>query len=91
MRLSKSEIKRESNKWYNPLLCIYPAVSNHWLIRLVHKRGGADARDVYQHGEQVKPNMLIRKYNGYEIGIYCFKDSNTGRIIISSIWKRDRA
>ncbi len=50
----------------------------------------ADARDVYRHGEEVKPQMLVRKYNGYEIGIYYFTDTKTGKPIISSIWKRNR-
>jgi hypothetical protein len=49
-----------------------------------------DAEDVYQHGDQVKENMLVRKYNGYEIGIYYFKDNRTSLPVISSIWKRER-
>ncbi len=50
----------------------------------------ADARDVYEHGYSVKDSMLVRKYNGYEIGIYYFLDPQTGRTIVTSIWKRDR-
>jgi hypothetical protein len=50
----------------------------------------ADARDVYYRGSVIKPNMMLRKYNGYEIGIYYFKDKLTGQPIITSIWKRDR-
>lgn len=49
-----------------------------------------DAEDVYQHGDQVKENMLVRRYNGYEIGIYYFLDKHTGKPVISSIWKRER-
>jgi hypothetical protein len=49
-----------------------------------------DARDVYAHGSMVKPNMMVRKYNGYEIGIWFFKDTVTGQAIITSIWKRGR-
>jgi hypothetical protein len=49
-----------------------------------------DAIDVYYHGQEVKPNMLVQKYNGYEIGIYYFKDKRTGQPLISSIWKRAR-
>ena len=50
----------------------------------------ADAKDVYEHGYSVKDNMLVRKYNGYEIGIYSFKDSRTGQAIVTSIWKQER-
>jgi hypothetical protein len=49
-----------------------------------------DAHDVYQHGTQIKENMLVRKYNGYEIGIYSFLDKRTGQPVISSIWKQVR-
>jgi hypothetical protein len=49
-----------------------------------------DARDVYYHGSQVKPNMMVKKYNGYEIGIWFFNDKVTGQAIITSIWKRGR-
>lgn len=44
---------------------------------------------LYNHGEGVEQNMMVRKYNGYEIGIYYFKDGRIGQIIIFSIWKRD--
>ena len=49
-----------------------------------------DARDVYFHGSAVKQNMMSKKYNGYEIGIYFFVDGQTGKTIITSIWKRER-
>ena len=57
-----------------------------------HARGltEADARDVYYHGSTVKENMMVRQYNGYEIGIYFFVDGHSGRTIITSIWKRER-
>ena len=50
----------------------------------------ADALDVYYHGYVVKPNMMTRKYNGYEIGIYYFVAPDTGRIVIQTTWKKDR-
>ena len=50
-----------------------------------------DALDVYHHGTTVKTNMIVRKYNGYELGIYYFVDGRTGRTVITSIWKRERA
>jgi hypothetical protein len=57
-----------------------------------HTRGltEADARDVYYHGSVVKQNMMVKKYNGYEIGIYFFVDVYNGKTIITSIWKRER-
>jgi hypothetical protein len=59
---------------------------------VAHDRGltEADARDVYFHGSAVKQNMMSKKYNGYEIGIYFFVDGQTGKTIITSIWKRER-
>ncbi len=49
-----------------------------------------DAQDVYDNGREVKASMIVRVYNGYEIGIYYFKDKLTGQVIVTSIWKRDR-
>ncbi len=49
-----------------------------------------DALDVYHHGAAIKTNMMVRKYNGYEIGIYYLVDGRTGRTVITSIWKRER-
>ena len=59
---------------------------------VAHDRGltEADARDAYLHGSAVKQNMMSKKYNGYEIGIYFFVDGQTGKTIITSIWKRER-
>jgi hypothetical protein len=50
----------------------------------------SDAKDVLYHGSSVQENMLVRKYNGYEIGIYYFNDAKTGQTVITSIWKRER-
>jgi len=47
-----------------------------------------DARDVYYHGSLIKQNIMVRKYNGYEVGIWFFQDHLTGQAIITSIWKR---
>jgi len=49
-----------------------------------------DAEDVYYHGSVIKQNMMVRKYNGYEIGICFFIASDTGQTVISSIWKKPR-
>lgn len=50
----------------------------------------ADALDVYNHGYVIKDNMMAQKYNGYEIGIYYFITPDTGRVVITSVWKRER-
>jgi hypothetical protein len=49
-----------------------------------------DAEDVYHHGQEVKQNMIVRTYSGYEIGIYYFLDKRSGQPVVSSIWKRER-
>ena len=51
----------------------------------------SDARDVYYSGYPVKnkQNMLLKDYNGYQIGIYYFKDARSGKPVISSIWRND--
>lgn len=54
------------------------------------KLGEADALDVYHHGEDRKPGMRVRKYNGYELGIYYGHNATTGAVYISTIWKRER-
>ncbi|HYT42385.1 MAG TPA: hypothetical protein VEP90_08560 [Methylomirabilota bacterium] len=48
-----------------------------------------DALDVYYHGKERKPNMRVKKYNGYELGIY-YGHGKTGQVYISTIWKRPR-
>ncbi len=51
----------------------------------------ADVKDVFYHGGVVvKQNMMVKKYSGYEIGLYFFQDKQTGQFIISSAWKRGR-
>jgi len=49
-----------------------------------------DALDVLHHGSKREQNMLVRTYNGYEIGIYSGRNTRTGQVYISSIWKRQR-
>src|SRR5438270_475201 len=48
------------------------------------------ALDVYHHGEDRKPNMRCRTYNGYELCVYYGQNSRTGQPYISTIWKRER-
>lgn len=49
----------------------------------------ADAIDVYYHGQDIKPGMKSRKYNGYELSIYYGMSTTTGQPYISTIWKRE--
>jgi hypothetical protein len=52
-----------------------------------HTQG--DALDVYYHGYSSKKNMMVKEYNGYEAGIYYFVSPQTGRTVITSVWKRE--
>ena len=49
-----------------------------------------DALDVFYHGEELKPGMKVRKFNGYELSIYYGQSKTTGQPYISTIWKRER-
>jgi len=49
-----------------------------------------DVLDVFQHGEVIGDNKLVRKYNGYEIGMYYFRDKKSGNCKATFVWKRDR-
>ena len=49
-----------------------------------------DVTDVFQHGEVIGDNKLVRKYNGYEIGMYYFRNKKTGNYTATFVWKRDR-
>lgn len=49
-----------------------------------------DALDVYHHGSLVEEHKKVKKYNGYELGIWFFTDHLTSQPIITSIWKRGR-
>jgi hypothetical protein len=49
-----------------------------------------DAADVFYHGQEIKPGMKTRKYNGYELSIYYGTNTTTGQPYISTIWKRAR-
>ena len=49
-----------------------------------------DALDVFYHGQESKPGMKTRKYNGYEVSIYYGHSKTTGQPYISTIWKRER-
>jgi len=48
-----------------------------------------DVTDVYYHGKEVDNNkqMITRLYNGYQYGLWYFKDSKTGDAVVTSVWK----
>ncbi len=50
----------------------------------------AHVRDVFFHGETIKENIIVKKCNGYEIGLYYFQDKKTADYIITSVWKRNK-
>ena len=49
-----------------------------------------DVDDVFRHGEITRENTMVRKYNGYEIGMYYFRDTKSGSYIVTAVWKRER-
>jgi len=45
----------------------------------------ADVKDVFYHGGViVKQNIMVKKYNEYEIGLYYFQDKQTLQFVITS-------
>jgi hypothetical protein len=48
-----------------------------------------DALDVYDNGQALTEDMIVKEYNGYEIGIEYTREQFSGKPIITSIWKRD--
>lgn len=50
----------------------------------------SDALDVYYHGFVIDHGKMVRKYNGYEIGIFYFIAGDSGATVITYTWKKDR-
>jgi hypothetical protein len=48
-----------------------------------------DAIEVYNTGQEINEETIMRAYNGYEIGIEYTKDVHSGKPIFTSIWKRE--
>lgn len=44
--------------------------------------------DTFYHGSVAKDYMLVRKYNGFEVGLYYKRDKHDGHYIITTCWKR---
>lgn len=54
----------------------------------------SDVHDVFNYGEHNQTDTgskkAIRKYQGYEIGIYYDRNKRTGEYVIITVWKRER-
>ena len=48
-----------------------------------------DAIYIYEHGSKTKEDILVYKFNGYELGIKWFTDSTSGLPMIDEIWKKN--
>lgn len=46
--------------------------------------------DVFNKGEPKGRNGIVKKYSGYEIGLFYVRDKQTGEYIITYVWKRER-
>jgi len=49
----------------------------------------SDAIEVYNTGQEINEQTIMRAYNGYEVGIEYFTDIYSGKPLITSIWKRE--
>ena len=64
-------------------------ISRHAYIKMLeYKLTEKHITDVFAHGEIVKKNMIIRKYNGYQIGLIFDYDEEAPVNVIISCWKR---
>ena len=47
-------------------------------------------QDVYRYGEEIKKNMIVRKYRNYTAGIIIEPDAtNSNCFIVATCWKRE--
>jgi len=48
-------------------------------------------QDVFRSGQVMKgKDGMVKKYSGYEIGIFYARSSSTGEYVITHVWKRSR-
>lgn len=47
-----------------------------------------DAVAVFSNGQEIKEGVILREYNGYEIGIEYVTEQFSGKPMIIAIWKR---
>ena len=53
----------------------------------------ANVLDAFNNGSEVtigSGKAIIKKYQGYEIGVFYARNEKTGEFIITHVWKRDR-
>lgn len=53
----------------------------------------ASVMDAFNNGTQAtigSGKAMIKKYQGYEIGVFYSRNQKTGEYIITHVWKRDR-
>ncbi len=49
--------------------------------------------DVFNHGEYKKFNdadTMVKKYTGFEVGLFYKQNPQTGEYVITHVWKRER-
>lgn len=49
--------------------------------------------DVFNHGEYKKFNnadTMVKKYSGFEVGLFYKQNTQTSEYIITHVWKRER-
>ena len=54
-----------------------------------HRLTEADVEDVFLRGEK-RQEMLVRRFNGYEIGMYYFQDKRTLEYIVTAVWRSEQ-
>lgn len=54
-----------------------------------HSLTEADVEDVFLRGEK-RQEMLVRRFNGYEIGLYYFQDKRTLQYVVTAVWRSER-
>ena len=83
----------------NQILGSYPKTAQKKLLKYTnkckakmeeHRLTEADVEDVFRRGEKRKGQVLVRRFNGYEIGMYYFQDSRTGEYIVTAVWRSER-
>ena len=62
----------------------------YWGVKRMNEYGITfkDLEDVFRYGEEVKPEMIIRKYQNYQIGLTYKYHMGDDRYMIITCWKR---
>jgi hypothetical protein len=54
-----------------------------------HQLDEKTLEDVFHHGEEVKENMIVRKYANYSVGIIAKLGERENQYVITTCWKRE--